>query len=222
MVAQAEGPYAPKMAISHKDASAALAGRDAVMAQLVARHGPMRIPSAPRAEQRFATLANAITSQQLNGRAAATIWSRVVEAVGEPFSAETVRSVPVTALRSAGLSGSKAASLLDLADHVAEGRIHLQAIGRLGDDEVVEHLTMVRGIGPWTAQMFLMFTLRRLDIWPTGDFGVRNGFGRAYLNGRMPTARELEPLGETFRPFRSVAAWYCWKAADDPDFGVTD
>ena len=148
--------------------------------------------------------------------------SRVVEAVGEPFSAETVRSVPVTALRSAGLSGSKAASLLDLADHVAEGRVHLQAIGRLGDDEVIEHLTMVRGIGPWTAQMFLMFTLRRLDVWPTGDFGVRTGFGRAYLNGRMPSARELEPLGETFRPFRSVAAWYCWKAADDPDFGGTD
>lgn len=221
-MAHGGGPYAREMAISYTEASKALARRDAVMAQLVARHGPMRIPAAPRAEQRFATLANAIASQQLNGRAAATIWGRLVDVVGEPFSAETVRSVPVTDLRSAGLSGSKAASLLDLADHVADGRIQLMNIGRLGDDAVIEHLTKVRGIGPWTAQMFLMFSLRRLDVWPTGDYGVRTGFGRAYQGGRTPTARELESLGENFRPFRSVAAWYCWKAADDPEFSGTE
>jgi 3-methyladenine DNA glycosylase/8-oxoguanine DNA glycosylase len=207
------------MAISHQDASAVLAERDEVMAQLAARHGPMRIPAAPRADQRFASLANAITSQQLNGRAAATIWGRLVTLVGEPFSADAVSGLPVTALREAGLSGSKASSLLDLAAHVEDGRINLLTIGRLGDDEVIDHLTMVRGIGPWTAQMFLIFTLRRLDVWPTGDYGVRSGYGRAYQGGRMPEAKELVSLGDKFRPFRSVAAWYCWKAADDPDFG---
>jgi 3-methyladenine DNA glycosylase/8-oxoguanine DNA glycosylase len=207
------------MAISHQDASAVLAERDEVMAQLAARHGPMRIPAAPRADQRFASLANAITSQQLNGRAAATIWGRLVTLVGEPFSADAVSGLPVTALREAGLSGSKASSLLDLAAHVDDGRINLLTIGRLGDDEVIDHLTMVRGIGPWTAQMFLIFTLRRLDVWPTGDYGVRSGYGRAYQGGRMPEAKELVSLGDKFRPFRSVAAWYCWKAADDPDFG---
>jgi 3-methyladenine DNA glycosylase/8-oxoguanine DNA glycosylase len=207
------------MAISHQDASAVLAERDEVMAQLAARHGPMRIPAAPRADQRFASLANAITSQQLNGRAAATIWGRLVTLVGEPFSADAVSGLPVTALREAGLSGSKASSLLDLAAHVDDGRINLLTVGRLGDDEVIDHLTMVRGIGPWTAQMFLIFTLRRLDVWPTGDYGVRSGYGRAYQGGRMPEAKELVSLGDKFRPFRSVAAWYCWKAADDPDFG---
>jgi 3-methyladenine DNA glycosylase/8-oxoguanine DNA glycosylase len=207
------------MAISHQDASAVLAERDEVMAQLAARHGPMRIPAAPRADQRFANLANAITSQQLNGRAAATIWGRLVTLVGEPFSADAVSGLPVTALREAGLSGSKASSLLDLAAHVDDGRINLLTIGRLGDVEVIDHLTMVRGIGPWTAQMFLIFTLRRLDVWPTGDYGVRSGYGRAYQGGRMPEAKELVSLGDKFRPFRSVAAWYCWKAADDPDFG---
>jgi 3-methyladenine DNA glycosylase/8-oxoguanine DNA glycosylase len=207
------------MAISHQDASAVLAERDEVMAQLAARHGPMRIPAAPRADQRFASLANAITSQQLNGRAAATIWGRLVTLVGEPFSADAVSGLPVTALREAGLSGSKASSLLDLAAHVDDGRINLLTIGRLGDVEVIDHLTMVRGIGPWTAQMFLIFTLRRLDVWPTGDYGVRSGYGRAYQGGRMPEAKELVSLGDKFRPFRSVAAWYCWKAADDPDFG---
>lgn len=218
-MAHGRGLYARNMAISHQDASAVLAERDEVMAQLVARHGPMRIPAAPRADQRFANLANAITSQQLNGRAAATIWGRLVTLVGEPFSADAVSGLPVTALREAGLSGSKASSLLDLAAHVEDGRINLLTVGRLGDDEVIDHLTMVRGIGPWTAQMFLIFTLRRLDVWPTGDYGVRSGYGRAYQGGRMPEAKELVSLGDKFRPFRSVAAWYCWKAADDPDFG---
>lgn len=177
----------------------------------------MKVAPAPRASKRFSTLANAIASQQLNGRAAATIWARVQETVGDPFTAEAVLGTPVDRLRSAGLSGSKVISLIDLAEHVVDGRVALDRIGRLSDGEVIDHLTDVRGIGPWTAQMFLMFTLRRLDVWPTGDYGVRSGFGKLFLGGRMPSARELEPLGERFRPFRSVAAWWCWAAADDPE-----
>ena len=208
------------MAPSHRSASEELASRDAVIAGLVARHGPMRLSAAPPASRRFETLANAIASQQLNGRAAETIWGRVRSHVAGSFTAEAVLRVPESSWREAGLSGAKTASLLDLAEHVADGRVQLGRIGRLGDDEVVSHLTSVRGIGPWTAQMFLMFTLRRLDVWPTGDYGVRNGYGKAFNGGAMPSAKELEPLGDRFRPYRSVAAWYCWAAADDPEFTV--
>jgi len=208
------------MATSHRLASEELAERDAVLAGLFDRHGPMRVSAAPPASRRFETLANAIASQQLYGRAAESIWGRVRSQVDGPFTADAVLNVVENSWREAGLSGAKAASLVDLAEHVADGRVQLERIGRLSDDEVVSHLTSVRGIGPWTAQMFLMFTLRRLDIWPTGDFGVRNGYGKAFNRGVMPSAKELEPLGDRFRPYRSVAAWYCWAAADDPEFTV--
>jgi len=208
------------MATSHRLASEELAERDAVLSGLFDRHGPMRVSAAPPASRRFETLANAIASQQLNGRAAETIWGRVRSQVDGPFTADAVLNVAENSWREAGLSGAKAASLVDLAEHVADGRVQLERIGRMSDDEVVSHLTSVRGIGPWTAQMFLMFTLRRLDVWPTGDYGVRNGYGKAFNRGVMPSAKELEPLGDRFRPYRSVAAWYCWAAADDPEFKV--
>ncbi len=206
------------MPITHQAASEELARRDEIMRGLVARHGLMKIGAAPPASKRFESLANAIASQQLNGRAAASIWARVEGLVDGRFTAEAVRTVPVRQLREAGLSGAKCASLLDLADQVSDGRVRLDRIGRLTDDEVVDHLVGVRGIGPWTAQMFLMFTLRRLDVWPSGDYGVRNGYGRAFNGGVMPTAREIAPLGDRFAPYRSVAAWYCWAAADDPEY----
>ena len=206
------------MPVTHQVASQELARRDKVMRELVDRHGSMKIGAAPPASKRFEALSNAIASQQLNGRAAASIWARVKGLIDGPFTAEAVRIVPVTQLRDAGLSGAKSASLLDLADQVADGRVRLDRIGRLTDDEVVGHLVGVRGIGPWTAQMFLMFTLRRLDVWPAGDYGVRSGYGRAFNGGVMPSAREIAPLGDRFTPYRSVAAWYCWAAADDPEY----
>ena len=206
------------MAMRHEKAAEVLAQRDEVMAALVERHGPMRIGAAPPVQKRFETLANAIASQQLNGRAAQTIWGRVRGKVEGPFTAEAVLAVNESSWREAGLSGAKASSLIDLAEHVADGRVQLGRLGRMTDDEVVAHLTAVRGIGPWTAQMFLMFSLSRLDVWPTGDYGVRNGYGRAFHRGVAPTAKELEPLGDRFRPYRSVVAWYCWAAADDPEF----
>lgn len=178
----------------------------------------MRLAAAPRAVHRFEALATAIASQQLNGRAAASIWARVRARVEGPFVADAVLDVPVEEWRAAGLSGAKVASLIDLAAHVASGRLRLEHIGRSDDATIIERLTAVRGVGPWTAQMFLMFSLRRLDVWPTGDFGVRTGYGRAFLGGAMPSAREMEALGDRFRPYRSVAAWYCWAAADDPEF----
>jgi DNA-3-methyladenine glycosylase II len=118
-------------------------------------------------------------------------------------------------LRAVGLSANKAASLRDLAAKVLDGTVTLSArrLSRVSDEEIIARLSAVRGIGRWTAEMFLLFQLRRLDVWPTGDLGVRRGYGLAW-EVPMPTARELQPLGDPYRPYRSVVAWYCWRAAE--------
>jgi DNA-3-methyladenine glycosylase II len=198
----------------HRDISLDLARRDPVMARLVDQHGPMHLPPPPRASQRFEQLARSITFQQLAGRAASTIWGRVRALVPGEFTPASVLSVPEGDLAAAGLSRAKLASIRDLAEHASDGRVALERIGRLSDDDVIEHLTGVRGIGPWTAQMFLMFTLHRLDVWPTGDLGVRIGFTEAWGLEERPTPGQLELLGDPYRPWRSVVAWYCWRAAD--------
>jgi 3-methyladenine DNA glycosylase/8-oxoguanine DNA glycosylase len=156
-----------------------------------------------------------IVYQQLAGRAAATIHGRFVAAVGGEVTPATVLAASPETLAACGLSRAKAASIVDLADQVASGRIALERIGRLSDEEVVDHLVQVRGIGPWTAQMFLLDTLGRLDVWPTGDYGVRAGFGRAWGLPDTPSPKELEVLGKPFRPYRSLVAWYCWRVVDD-------
>jgi 3-methyladenine DNA glycosylase/8-oxoguanine DNA glycosylase len=165
--------------------------------------------------RRFESLAEAIVYQQLAGRAAATIHGRFVAALGGTVTPASVLAAPDDVLAGCGLSRAKAASIRDLADHVASGRLALDRMGRLPDDEVVAHLTEVRGIGPWTAQMFLLGTLGRLDIWPTGDYGVRAGFGKAWGLPAIPSATELEAMGDPFRPYRSLVAWYCWRVADE-------
>ena len=208
------------MTNKHVMASQELSRRSPVMAELVARHGPMRVGRAPRSDERFEHLARMIAYQQLAGKAAETIWGRVRIAVGKEFTPTAVLAVPDTALTGAGLSRAKAASLLDLAVRVDDGRLRLSSLGRMSDDAVIAELVQVRGIGPWTAHMFLMGTLQRLDVWPIGDYGVRNGFARAWGLDALPEPKELEKLGEEFRPFRSVVAWYCWRAADDPEFRV--
>jgi DNA-3-methyladenine glycosylase II len=129
-------------------------------------------------------------------------------------SPEAVLATTPEVLAACGLSGAKAASIRDLALKVDDGEVALDRIGRLSDEQVVEHLTRVRGIGPWTAQMFLMSTLGRLDVWPVGDYGVRAGFGRAWALEGTPTPKELEVLGEPFHPYRSLVAWYCWRVVD--------
>ncbi len=187
---------------------------DPVLAGLVERHGPMHLPPPPKASQRFEQLARSITFQQLAGGAASTIWGRVRALVPGPFLPDPVLSVPSGDLAAAGLSRAKLASIRDLAEHVSDGRVRLDRIGRLDDDQVVDHLVVVRGIGPWTAQMFLMFTLQRLDVWPVGDLGVRAGFAKAWGLAGPPDPKVLEELGEPYRPWRSVVAWYCWRAAD--------
>lgn len=201
---------------AHRTATAAVADLDPVMARLVARHGPMRLGPPTPVAGRFESLARSIAHQQLAGAAAATIWGRVRGLVPGPFTPEAVLALDEAALTGAGLSGAKRAALLDLSLHVAEGRVRLDRMGRLPDEDVVDELVQVRGIGRWTAEMFLLFTLRRLDVWPTGDLGVRNGWARAHGLATAPTPAALGEMGERFRPYRSVVAWYCWRACEDP------
>jgi len=184
------------------------------MAELVTRHGSARFGPKPRVDERFERLARSIAYQQLAGAAAATIWGRTREALNGRVTPEAILQADPADLRAAGLSGAKAASLTDLALQVEEGSVRLDSIGWRDTPAVVEELTQVRGIGEWTAQMFLIFALRRLDVWPTGDLGVRNGYAAAYDLAEAPSAKELEPLGEPFAPYRAVAAWYFWRAAD--------
>jgi DNA-3-methyladenine glycosylase II len=195
-------------------ASAHLAGVDEVSARLLDRHGVPRIgPGAPTA-RRFEALARAIVHQQLAGAAAASIWARVLATVGDPFTPESVLATPPDALRSAGLSGAKAAAVTDLAVKVHDRTVRLGHLARLDDQAVIDHLVVVRGVGPWTAQMFLLFELRRLDVWPTGDLGVRIGLGRVLSRSDVPGPAETEALGAAYAPYRSVVAWWCWREAD--------
>jgi DNA-3-methyladenine glycosylase II len=191
-----------------------LVEHDPVFAGLVARFGPCRFGTRPRVEERFTTLATAITYQQLAGRAAATIWGRVQLAVGEPFTAKAVLATGEEALRAAGLSRAKMLSILDLASHVVDGRLDLRQLGRLDDEGVIAGLVHVRGIGRWTAEMFCISALHRLDIWPVGDLGVRHGFATAHGMSQLPTPAELTDLGDHLRPYRSIAAWYCWRMSE--------
>jgi DNA-3-methyladenine glycosylase II len=202
-----------RRARSYPAAAAILAERDPVLRRLVAEAGPPLVR--PPAESHFEALVRAIVYQQLAGAAAAAIHGRLVAALGGEVTAQRLLSLPDATLRSAGLSGNKAASLQDLATKVLDGTVVLDPVGLRAesDAEVVARLSAVRGIGKWTAEMFLMFQLRRLDVWPTGDLGVRKGFGLAW-GIPTPTAKELEPLGDPYRPYRSVVAWYCWRAAE--------
>lgn len=195
-------------------AAHALAADHPEIAWGVEAFGPAGFGRKPTVDERFGRLVRSITGQQLSVTAARTIHGRVVDLVGDP-SPRAILAHPPEALRACGLSNAKVAALNDLAVRVDDGRLDLGGLGRRSDDAVIATLTEVKGVGPWTAQMFLLGVLHRLDVWPTGDAGVRNGF--AVLTGRdkAPTADELETLGERFRPYRSIVAWYCWRFLDN-------
>lgn len=206
-------PGAGPRRTSRAAAADILAARDPVLADLIAAAGPMRIGR--RTGSHFAGLVEAIVYQQLAGAAARAIHGRLVAALHDDVGPEALLALTDETLRAVGLSANKARSLRDLATKVLDGTVVLspRGVSRQSDGEVIARLTTVRGIGPWTAQMFLIFRLRRLDVWPVGDFGVRQGYGLAW-RVPMPTARELEPLGDPYRPYRTVVAWYCWRAAE--------
>jgi len=198
---------------SYRAAAAILSERDRVLRRLVAEAGPPRV--SPPTETHFAALVRAILYQQLAGAAARAIHGRLIAALDGEVTPTQLLSLSSQTMASVGLSANKTAAMQDLATKVLDGTVVLDPPGLRvqSDDEVVARLSAVRGIGTWTAQMFLMFQLRRLDVWPTGDLGVRKGFGLAW-EIPTPTPKQLEPLGDLYRPYRSVVAWYCWRAAE--------
>ena len=199
--------------VSLTEATRILATQDPVIARLVADAGPPRMPRAK--QQPFAALVQAIVYQQLATRAAAAIHARLIAAVDGEVEPEALIALSDATLRAVGLSGNKVLSLRDLAAKVLDGTVVIspRRLARLSDEEIAARLTAVRGIGPWTADMFLLFQLRRLDVWPVGDLGVRVGYGLAW-EVPTPTAKALQPLGEPYRPYRSVVALSCWRAAE--------
>jgi DNA-3-methyladenine glycosylase II len=199
--------------VSLRTAVAEVASRDSVMADLIERGGPMRLRP-PRDPDHFVDLAETIVYQQLAGSAAAAIWRRVAALFDGRISPPAVLATSDEDFRAAGLSRNKAASIRDLAQKVADGTVPLEGINRLPDDEIVDRLSTVRGIGRWTAEMFLIFQLRRLDVWPVDDYGVRKGWAVAYGLPELLKPKALIAEGDRFRPYRTVVAWYCWRAVD--------
>jgi DNA-3-methyladenine glycosylase II len=206
-----EAPARPARAGIRK-AAQILAGRDPVLARLA---GEVGLPSLPRpSESHFATLVRSIVYQQLAGAAARAIHGRLILALGGEVTPEQMLTLTPEALRSAGLSARKAASLRDLSAKVLDGTVMLdpRGLARESNEEIIARLTTVQGIGKWSAEIFLIFQLRRLDVWPTGDLAVRRGYALAW-GIPMPTPKQLDLLGEPYRPYRTVLAWYCWRAA---------
>jgi len=191
-------------------AAFAALSEDPAFGPWVARIGPPRLGRVT--EEPFGYLARAIVYQQLAGAAAATIHGRFVKALRGKVTPRAILRVPEEELRAAGLSRGKLAAVRDLAAKAP--KLGLDSLPGLEDDEVLRRLTSVRGIGPWTAHMYMMFALRRPDVWPVGDLGVRQGFARVHGLAEAPKEKEMTPLGEAYRPWRSAAAWYCWRALE--------
>lgn len=190
---------------------------DPALGGLIARVGKCRIDEAQHSAS-FAALTRSIVYQQLSGKAAATIYRRFTETIGrrQP-NARAILTTDPDALRAAGLSRQKSAYIIDLARKVDAGELTLRRLRHLDDEDVILQLTQVKGIGRWTAQMFLMFHLGRLDVLPVGDLGVRSGFERVYELDAAPSAAEMEAIAEPWRPYRSIGSWYLWRSLEVPE-----
>ena len=196
-----------------------LSRADKSLARLIKKVGPCTMELRPRRTP-FVALVSAVTYQQLNGTAAATILKRFVALYpGKRFpTPEDVLATSVDLMRGAGLSRAKVAAIKDLAAKTVEGVVPTsRAIAKMSNEEILERLTSVRGVGPWTVEMLLMFTLGRLDVLPATDYGVRKGFAVTYGWKELPTPKELLAHGERWKPHRTTAAWYLWRALDSPE-----
>jgi len=205
--------------MNHDRAHRHLSATDPRLAALIARS--RRYDIAPSLSIRpFDALAESIAYQQLNGKAAATIWSRVraLYPRRKYLNPKLVLATPDAQLRAAGLSRNKIAALKDLAAKTIDGTVPSgRALSRMSDDEIIARLITVRGIGRWTVEMLLLFDLGRPDVWPVDDYGVRKGFAKTFRRRKLPTPKQLMKFGEQWRPYRSVAAWYFWRALDQPE-----
>lgn len=206
-----------KKAIQH------LAGSDPRFAALISRCRRFNV-AANKLVRPFDALAESIAYQQLSGKAAATIWGRVRALYGKKkwLDPAAVLATPDEKLRACGLSGSKTAALKDLAAKTLDGTVPTaRQLAKMTDEEIIERLTKVRGIGRWTVEMLLLFDLGRLDVWPVADYGVQKGFAKTFGRRKLPTPKQFLKIGEKWRPYRSVAAWYFWRALDAPNAKAT-
>jgi len=184
---------------------------DPVMRGIIERVGACRIEFG---EPTFHSLAEAIVYQQLNGKAAVTIFRRFVDAAGDPVTPAGILKLSIEQLRAVGLSKQKSSYLRDLATKTQEGLLDFVQLADLPDDDVIKHLTQVKGVGVWTAHMFLIFTLRRPDVLPTGDYGVQVAIKRHYRKRRLPKPKDMEKIAKAWSPYRSIACWYLWRSLD--------
>jgi DNA-3-methyladenine glycosylase II len=184
---------------------------DPVLRAIIERIGPCRMEFGP---PEFHSLAEAIVYQQLNGKAAVTIFNRFAALAGEPITPAGLLKLTDEQLRSVGLSKQKASYLRDMAERATNGQLDFSKLHELSDEEVIKHLTQVKGVGVWTAQMFLMFTLKRPNVLPTGDFGVQMAIKKHYNKRRLPKPAQMERLAKAWEPYRSIACWYLWKSMD--------
>ncbi len=212
---------------------------DPVMRAIIERVGPCRMTFR---EPTFHSLARAIVYQQLNGKAALTIFNRFAALAGDPVIPAGILKLTPEQMRTVGLSKQKSSYLFDMADRAHRGELDFSRVLTMSEDEVVEHLTQVKGVGVWTAHMFLMFTLQRPNILPTGDFGIRMAMSKHYLDksraksnanaaakksaGKtksckitLPTPAQMEKIAEAWAPYRSVACWYLWRSLDTETIG---
>jgi DNA-3-methyladenine glycosylase II len=165
-------------------------------------------------EPEFHSLAEAIVYQQLNGKAAVTIFNRFAALAGQPLTPEGILKLTDAQLRSVGLSKQKSSYLKDMAERASRGELDFTRLHEMTDDEVVKHLTQVKGVGVWTAHMFLMFSLRRPNILPTGDYGIQAAIKKHYKKRKMPKPEQMEKIAKSWQPYRSVACWYLWRSLD--------
>ncbi|HUO16862.1 MAG TPA: DNA-3-methyladenine glycosylase [Verrucomicrobiae bacterium] len=184
---------------------------DPVLREIIERVGSFKMEYGP---PEFTSLAESILYQQLNGKAAATIFKRFSDLAGDPLTPEGILKLSDEQLRGVGLSKQKSAYLRDLAVKTRDGLLNFEKLPDMTDDEVIEHLTQVKGIGVWTAHMFLMFTLRRPDVLPTGDYGVQAAIKKHYRKRKMPKPDVMHKIARPWAPYRSIACWYLWRSLD--------
>lgn len=194
-----------------KEAIQHLKRADPVLSEIIDRVGEYRIEFR---NADFETLVKSIIYQQLSGRVASVIFGRLVKAAGGQITPATILKLRPARMRTLGLSGQKTAYIRDLARHTRKGTVAFEGLEGLTDQQVVEHLTQVKGIGPWTVHMFLIFALRRHDVLPTGDLGIRNAIRKAYGLAELPFPAEVEALAVRWKPYRTAASWYLWRSLE--------
>jgi DNA-3-methyladenine glycosylase II len=187
---------------------------DPILRAIIARVGPCRMEYGP---PEFHSLAESIVYQQLNGNAAATIFKRFAALAGDPVTPKGILRLTEPQMRSVGLSKQKSSYLRDMAERASRGELDFSKLHTLPDEDVIQHLTQVKGVGEWTAQMFLMFTLRRPNILPTGDFGVQMAIKKHYRKRKLPKPAMMQKLARPWEPYRSIACWYLWRSLDLKD-----